>query len=90
MKIVFTEHGWEDFEYWIDNDENITNKIRDLLRDIKRNPFSGLGKPEPLKFELRGFWSRRITDEHRLVYCVEGKGNQQRCIILQCKYHYSK
>lgn len=88
MRLEFTPNAWEDFEHWADNDQEIFNKIRDLLRDIKRNPFTGLGKPEPLRFELQGYWSRRITSEHRLVYAIEGKGKQQRCIIMQCRYHY--
>ena len=78
-----------DFEYWMDNDADIVEKIRDLLKDISRNPFGGIGKPEPLKFALKGYWSRRITGEHRLVYKIEGKkGENQKCIILQCRFHY--
>ena len=88
MRFDFTQNAWEDFEYWMDNDVDIANKIRSLLKDIKRNPFNGLGKPEPLKFELRGYWSRRINGEHRLVYTVDGKPGQQRCCIVQCRFHY--
>ena len=89
MNIEFTVNGWEDFEYWIDNDPDISEKIRALLKDISRNPFQGLGKPEPLKFDLKGYWSRRISGEHRLVYKIEGsKGKDQKCIILQCRFHY--
>ena len=89
MNFEFTVNGWEDFEYWIDNDPDISEKIRALLKDISRNPFQGLGKPEPLKFDLKGYWSRRISGEHRLVYKIEGsRGKDQKCIILQCRFHY--
>lgn len=89
MTFEFTENGWEDFQYWISTDSSIAAKIKDLLNDIKRKPFEGLGKPEPLKFDLKGYWSRRITGEHRLVYRVEGmKGKDQKCYILQCRFHY--
>lgn len=89
MSFEFTLNAWEDFEYWLDADEQIAGKIRELLRDIKRNPFTGLGKPEPLKYDLKGCWSRRITAEHRLVYKIEGtKGSRQKCFILQCRFHY--
>ncbi|HEV7331501.1 MAG TPA: Txe/YoeB family addiction module toxin [Flavisolibacter sp.] len=89
MNFEFTANGWEDFEYWIDNDPDISEKIRALLKDISRNLFQGLGKPEPLRFDLKGYWSRRISGEHRLVYKIEGsKGKDQKCIILQCRFHY--
>lgn len=89
MNIEFSESGWEDFNYWIENDLTNVNKINDLLRSIKQNPFKGLGKPEPLKQNLSGYWSRKITSEHRLVYKVYGKkGVDQRCIIIQCRFHY--
>jgi toxin YoeB len=89
MNIEFTENAWQDFEHWMDNDSDIVEKIRDLLKDISRNPFGGIGKPEPLKFALKGYWSRRITGEHRLVYKIEGKkGENQKCIVLQCRFHY--
>lgn len=89
MNIEFTVHAWEDFEYWIEHDTAIVEKIKGLLKDIRRTPFSGLGKPEPLKFDLKGFWSRRISGEHRLVYKVEGKkGVDQKCFVIQCRFHY--
>ena len=89
MNIVFTRNGWEDFTYWIDTDEDIVKKIKELIKSIKENPFKGLGKPEPLRYSLKGFWSRQITQEHRLVYKVTGKkGEDHRCIIIQCRYHY--
>lgn len=89
MNFEFTVNGWQDFEYWMDNDPDISEKVRALLKDISRSPFQGLGKPEPLKFDLKGYWSRRISGEHRLVYKIEGnKGKDQKCIILQCRFHY--
>lgn len=89
MNFEFTGNGWQDFEYWMDNDSDIVEKIRGLLKDTSRSPFSGIGKPEPLKFALKRYWSRRITGEHRLVYKIEGKkGESQKCIILQCRFHY--
>ncbi|NTE03144.1 Txe/YoeB family addiction module toxin [Agrobacterium tumefaciens] len=72
MNLVFTPEAWEDFEYWMDNDEEAADKISVLLKEIKKTPFHGLGKPETLKHNLKGFWSRRITGEHRLVYQISG------------------
>ncbi|GAB4279309.1 MAG: Txe/YoeB family addiction module toxin [Marinilabiliales bacterium] len=89
MKYEFTSHGWEDFTYWLETDKEIAIKIKELLISIKDNPFRGIGKPEPLKYGLRGFWSRRITGDHRLVYKVTGKkGVDQKCTIIQCRFHY--
>ena len=89
MNFEFTENGWEDFQYWVETDDSVVKKIRDLLKEIKKTPFQGTGKPEPLKHDLKGYWSRRITGEHRLVYKIEGrKGINQQCFILQCRYHY--
>jgi len=89
MDIHFTKYGWGDFNYWLDNDLEITKKIKDLIKSISQNPFKGLGKPEPFKHGLKGYWSRRITGEHRLVYKVTGtKGVDQRCVIIQCRFHY--
>jgi toxin YoeB len=90
ISFSFTNEGWEDFEYWMANDEEATKKIRDLLKEIKRTPFHGIGKPEPLKHNLKGFWSRRIMGEHRLVYQISGtKGKDQQCAIIQCRFHYN-
>ena len=89
MIIEFTKNAWEDFEYWIETDHETVKKIKELLKSIKQNPFKGIGKPEPLKYGLKGFWSRRINQEHRLVYRVTGKkGIDQKCSILQCRFHY--
>jgi toxin YoeB len=91
MIVEFSENGWEDFEYWIEQDKAMVEKIKDLLKSIRQEPFGGIGKPEPLKHGLKGFWSRRITQEHRLIYRVSGKkGVDQRCSIIQCRYHYTK
>lgn len=89
MDIEFTQHGWNDFTFWLENDIDIAIKIKDLLKSIKQSPFKGLGKPEPLRHALKGFWSRKINHEHRLVYKVSGKrGVDQKCSILQCRFHY--
>lgn len=91
MNIEFTKNGWEDFSYWIETDGDIVKKIKELIKSIRQTPFKGLGKPELLRYSLKGFWSRRITQEHRLVYKVTGKrGENQRCIIIQCRYHYDE
>ena len=89
MDISFTSNGWEDLEYWIDNDPDTITRIKDLIKSIRQDPFRGLGKPEPLRYDLKGYWSRRITSEHRIVYKVSGtKGVDQKCVILQCRFHY--
>jgi toxin YoeB len=89
MKIEFTVHAWEEFTYWLENDVDTAQKIKELIGDIRQNPFKGLGKPEPLKYDLKGFWSRRISADHRLVYMVSGKkGVDQTCSIIQCRFHY--
>jgi len=89
MDICFTKNGWEEFEYWIENDTDTAIKIKELIKSVRQNPFTGIGKPEPLRHDLKGFWSRRISSEHRLVYKVTGtKGVDQKCIILQCRFHY--
>lgn len=89
MDINFTSNGWEDLEYWLDNDPDTVTRIKDLIKSIRQDPFRGLGKPEPLRYDLKGYWSRRITSEHRIVYKVSGtKGVDQKCVILQCRFHY--
>lgn len=84
MSLAFSKEGWEQYLYWQSHDKSVLKKINRLLKDIQRQPFEGIGKPEPLKNNLSGFWSRRITDEHRLVYRVE----TDRIEIIQCRYHY--
>ena len=82
--IKFSSRGWEDYLYWQTTDRTLLKRINQLFRDIERNPFSGIGKPEPLKHQLSGFWSRRIDDSHRLVYAVENDA----ILIAQCRDHY--
>ena len=84
MTTSFTEEAWEDYEYWINTDKKMVRKINTILKDIKQSPFSGIGKPEPLRYELQGFWSRRINLEHRLVYKIENDD----ILILSCRFHY--
>ena len=85
MKLIWSEKSWEDYLYWQSNDKKILKKINTLIKNIKRTPFEGMGKPEPLKFELSGCWSRRITNEHRLVYEVR----EDKIYIISCRYHYN-
>jgi toxin YoeB len=84
MKYIFVDESWEDYQYWIKTDKKILGRINDLIKDISRNPYTGIGKPEPLKYKYKGFWSRRITDEHRLIYQVKG----DEILILKCRFHY--
>jgi len=84
MLLTFTENAWEDHLYWQKVDKKMVKKINDLLKDIKRSPFHGIGKPEALKYDLAGYWSRRIDLEHRIVYQIEGDN----LLIIACKYHY--
>lgn len=88
MRVHFTDNGWDDYFYWYHHDTDIHSRLNALIEDARRMPFKGLGKPEPLRGDLSGFWSRRITGEHRLIYAVEGKGDSQCIIIAQCRYHY--
>lgn len=90
MKLMWTENAWADFEFWCDSDVRTAEKIRDLIKETKRTPFKGKGKPEPLKGDLAGFWSRRITGDHRFVYRVSGSGADQKIEVLTCRYHYTK
>ncbi len=88
MLLVWHERGWRDYIYWQENDSKTAIRINGLLRDALRHPLEGIGKPEPLRNQLKGLWSRRITQEHRLVYRVKGEGERQMLIILQCRFHY--
>ena len=88
MITAWTEDAWQDYLAWQNEDAKVLEAINALIEDIKRDPFKGLGKPEPLKHALQGWWSRRITGELRLVYRVTGKGETQRLDIVQCRYHY--
>jgi toxin YoeB len=84
MKITFDENAWDDYLFWQKNNRKILTKINNLLKDIERSPFAGIGQPEPLKYELQGLWSRRIDLEHRLVYQVVNDEIQ----IASCRFHY--
>ena len=84
MKKIFLSPAWEDYLYWQQTDKSILRKINSLIKEIERTPFEGTGKPEPLKHNLAGWWSRRLNLEHRLIYRVENES----VIILQCRYHY--
>ena len=88
MKVIFASHAWEDYLFWAAQDRNGLARINDLIEDCRRRPFAGLGKPEPLKGDLRGWWSRRITVADRLVYRVSGSPPDQRLEIAQCRHHY--
>ncbi|MBC8204603.1 Txe/YoeB family addiction module toxin [bacterium] len=82
--VIFERNAFKDIEYWLQNDRRILRRILVLIRDIDRNPFSGLGKPEPLRYDFKGCWSRRIDEEHRLIYII----SDDNINILSCKYHY--
>jgi len=84
LLLCWESEAWNDYLYWQQTDKNVVKRINELIKDCTRQPFSGLGKPEPLKGELRGYWSRRITEEHRLVYKI----NETQIIIVQCRFHY--
>ncbi len=84
MKLIFAEKAWEDYLYWQKTDKKMLNRVNALIKDIMRDPFDGIGKPEPLKHALSGYWSRRINDEHRIVY----KYQSNEVLIAQLRYHY--
>ncbi len=84
MRLSWLPNGWKDYLYWQEKDRKILQRVNDVISDTLRSPFSGIGKPEPLKKNLEGWWSRRITQEHRLIYRVEGDS----LLILQCRFHY--
>ena len=84
MQLIFSENAWNDYLFWQKNDKKKLRRINNLIKDIQRNKFEGLGKPEPLKHNLSGYWSRRINTEHRIVYKIENDAN----LIAQLRYHY--
>ena len=84
MKYIFVDESWEDYLYWQKTDKKILAKINELIKDISRTPFTGIGKPEALKHDYKGFWSRRINDEHRLIYQVK----DDEILIAKCRFHY--
>ncbi|MEN8164781.1 MAG: Txe/YoeB family addiction module toxin [Acidobacteriota bacterium] len=84
MKLIFSEHAWDDYLYWQKTDKKTLKRINELIRDIQRNKYEGIGKPEPLKHALSGYWSRRINSEHRIVYKIKNDS----ILIAQLRYHY--
>jgi toxin YoeB len=84
VKLIFAESAWEDYLYWQKTDKKILKRINTLIKDISRDPFEGIGKPEPLKHALSGYWSRRINEEHRIVYKVQ----EESLLIAQLRFHY--
>ncbi len=84
MKYIFVDESWEDYLYWQKTNKNYVKRINDLLKDISRTPFTGKGKPEPLKYKYKGFWSHRIDKEHRLIYAVKG----DEILIAKCRFDY--
>jgi toxin YoeB len=86
MNKIFTDEAWKDYIYWFETDKKQLNKINDLIKVIDRTPFEGIGKPEPLKQNLQGYWSRRIDHEHRIIYKIEN----EEIIFIAFRYHYSK
>lgn len=88
MQLAFTEDAWEDYLYWQESDSKMLARVNELLRDTLRHPFAGIGKPEPLKGSLKGYWSRRINQEHRLVYRPMERDGVQVLVVAQCRYHY--
>lgn len=85
MKVIWSDESWKDFEYWLDNNQKIVKRIRKLIQNTRRTPFEEIGKPEPLKGDMAGLWSRRITNEHRFVYFV----NEDGLNIVSVRFHYS-
>ena len=84
MRLTFTTHAWDEYQWWLNEDRAVLKRINKVIEDALRHPYEGLGKPEPLKHMLQGAWSRRITEEHRLVYVVQGDD----LVIIQLRYHY--
>jgi toxin YoeB len=84
MKVVFSERSWDEYLYWQKTDKKMLERINTMIREISREPFSGIGKPEPLKNALSGFWSRRLNEEHRIVYKIENAS----VWIAQVRHHY--
>jgi toxin YoeB len=84
MKLIFSENAWEDYLYWQNTDKKKLKRVNNLIKDIQRNKYEGIGKPEPLKHSLFGYWSRRINSEHRIVYKIENSA----VLIAQLRYHY--
>jgi toxin YoeB len=90
MKFLFSKRAWSDYLFWQENDRDILARVNELIKDAGRTPFTGIGKPEPLVGDLKGWWSRRITREHRFVYRVAGVGTGQHLEIASCRFHYQQ
>lgn len=84
MTVAFAQKSWDDYNYWLEHDKKIFERLRRLIKETLRDPYGGIGKPEPLKNNLKGYWSKRINDEHRLVYKIE----DQQLVIISCRFHY--
>ncbi len=84
MKLAWSPRAWNDYLFWQKTDKNKLNRINALIKDVMRTPFDGIGNPEPLRHELKGFWSRRIDKEHRLVYSFQ----EEEILVVACRYHY--
>ena len=90
MRLVFSSQSWSEYLFWQEFDRKVSARINDLIKETMRTPFAGMGRPEPLVGDMKGFWSRRITQEHRLVYRISGKGNEQTLEIAACRFHYGR
>ena len=90
MRLAWTAQAWSDYLEWHADDGDLFARINALLKEAMRTPFSGMGKPEPLRGDLAGYWSRRIDREHRLVYAVQCKGEEQTLVVVSCRYHYGR
>ena len=88
MKLVFSDEAWEDYGHWVETNPKLKERINELIKQCKRTPFAGSGKPEPLRGDLSGWWSRRITNEDRMVYRVTGSGDDQSLEVAQLRFHY--
>jgi toxin YoeB len=86
VRLIFTESAWSDYQWFQERDRQLLKRINALIKDVVRSPFEGIGKPEALKADLSGFWSRRINEEHRLVYTIK----EGEVVIVACRYHYGK
>jgi toxin YoeB len=88
VKLLWHDLAWEDYHHWRESDGKVFDRLNDLIKECRRTPFKGIGKPEPLKGDFKGWWSRRVTEKDRLVYRVQGQGDDQRLEIAQCRFHY--
>jgi toxin YoeB len=88
VKVTFSSRAWDEYRHWQEHDVKLLEKLNGLLEECRRHPFKGTGKPEPLGGNLTGWWSRRLNQEHRLVYRISGSGNAQALDVAQCRYHY--